>query len=116
MKADTAIHSDIDALTALNRDYIQSVQDGDVRRLDKILSDDFLCSNPDGSLVDKKQFLAQTAPPGRVFGEFTMLEIVLCAPDTTDHPLLCRRSVRRVQLPAAAARLRVPADSSGEAW
>jgi hypothetical protein len=73
MKADTAIHSDIDALTALNRDYIQSVQDGDVRRLDKILSDDFLCSNPDGSLVDKKQFLAQTAPPGRVFGEFTML-------------------------------------------
>jgi hypothetical protein len=53
MMADTAIRSDIDALTALNRDYIQSVQDGDVRRLDKILSDDFLCSNPDGSLVDR---------------------------------------------------------------
>ena len=53
MNTDTATRSDLDALTALNRDYIQSVQDGDVRRLDKILSDDFLCSNPDGSLVDR---------------------------------------------------------------
>ena len=61
--ADTAIHSDIDALTALNRDYIQSVQDGNVRRFQEILAEDFLCSNPDGSLVDKKQFLAQTARP-----------------------------------------------------
>jgi hypothetical protein len=26
-------------------------------------AEDFLCSNPDGSLVDKKQFLAQTARP-----------------------------------------------------
>jgi hypothetical protein len=60
MKADTAIHSDIDALTALNRDYIHSVQHGDVRRLDETLAEDFLCSNPDGSLVDKNQFLAQT--------------------------------------------------------
>jgi ketosteroid isomerase-like protein len=61
--ADTAIHSDIGALTALNRDYIQSVQGGDVRRFDEILAEDFLCSNPDGSLVDKKQFLAQTVRP-----------------------------------------------------
>jgi ketosteroid isomerase-like protein len=68
MKADTAIHSDIDVLTALNRDYIQSVQDGDVRRFDEILADDFLCSNPDGSLVDKKQFLAQTARPVTISG------------------------------------------------
>jgi ketosteroid isomerase-like protein len=68
MKADTAIHSDIDALTALNRDYIQSVQDGDVRRFDEILADDFLCSNSDGSLVDKKQFLAQTARPVTISG------------------------------------------------
>jgi ketosteroid isomerase-like protein len=66
--ADTAIHSDIDTLTALNRDYIQSVQDGDVRRFDEILADDFLCSNPDGSLVDKKQFLAQTARPVTISG------------------------------------------------
>jgi uncharacterized protein DUF4440 len=50
-------------LTALNRDYIHSVQHGDVHRFDEILAEDFLCSNPDGSLVDKNQFLAQTARP-----------------------------------------------------
>ena len=68
MTADTAIHSDFDVLTALNRDYIHSVQHGDVQRFDEILADDFLCSNPDGSLVDKKQFLAQTARPVTITG------------------------------------------------
>jgi ketosteroid isomerase-like protein len=63
MKTDTATQSDLDELTALNRDYIHSVQHGDVRRFDEILAEDFLCSNPDGSLVDKNQFLAQTAQP-----------------------------------------------------
>ena len=63
MKTDTATRSDLEALTALNRDYIHSVQHGDVRRFDEILAEDFLCSNPDGSLVDKNQFLAQTAQP-----------------------------------------------------
>ena len=61
MTADTATRSDLDALIALNRDYIHSVQHGDVRRFEEILAEDFLCSNPDGSLVDKKGFLAQTA-------------------------------------------------------
>ena len=68
MKTDTATRSDLDALTALNRDYIHSVQHGDVQRFDEILADDFLCSNPDGSLVDKKQFLAQTARPVTISG------------------------------------------------
>jgi ketosteroid isomerase-like protein len=63
LKTNAATQTDIDALTALNRDYIQSVQNGDVRRFDEILANDFLCSNPDGSLVDKSQFLAQTARP-----------------------------------------------------
>ena len=63
MKTDTATQSDLDALSARNRDYIHSVQHGDVQRFDEILAEDFLCSNPDGSLVDKKQFLAQTARP-----------------------------------------------------
>jgi ketosteroid isomerase-like protein len=55
--------SDHDTLLGLNRDYIQSVQKGDVTRFDEILADDFLCSNPDGTLVDRKAFLAQTARP-----------------------------------------------------
>ena len=63
MTADTASRSDLDVLTTLNSDYIHSVQHGDVQRFDEILAEDFLCSNPDGSLVDKKQFLAQTARP-----------------------------------------------------
>ena len=63
MKTDTATQSDLEALTALNRDYIRSVQHGDVQRFEEILAEDFLCSNPDGSLVNKKQFLAQTARP-----------------------------------------------------
>ena len=51
------------ALTALNRDYVRSVQHGDVGRFDEILAEDFVCSNPDGSLVDRAGFLAQTARP-----------------------------------------------------
>jgi ketosteroid isomerase-like protein len=68
MNADTATQTDIDALTALNRDYIHSVQHGDVQRFDEILAEDFLCSNPDGSLVDKNQFLAQTGRPVTISG------------------------------------------------
>jgi len=68
MKTETTTRSDLDALTALNRDYINSVQHGDVRRFDEILAEDFLCSNPDGSLVDKKGFLAQTARPVTISG------------------------------------------------
>jgi ketosteroid isomerase-like protein len=68
MNTDTATRSDLDALTALNRDYIHSMQHGDVQRFDEILAEDFLCSNPDGSLVDKKQFLAQTARPVTING------------------------------------------------
>ena len=55
--------TDLDQLLDLNREYIRSVQQSDVRRFDGILAEDFLCSNPDGSLVDKKAFLAQTAKP-----------------------------------------------------
>ncbi len=68
MDADTARRADLDALLALNDDYVRSVQDGDVRRFGEILADDFLCSNPDGSLVDKTGFLAQTARPVTVRG------------------------------------------------
>jgi len=68
MKTDAAARSDVDALTALNRDYIHSVQHGDVQRFEEILAEDFLCSNPDGSLVDKSQFLVQTALPVTISG------------------------------------------------
>ena len=37
----------------LNRDYVASVQNSDVKRFDEILAADFYCSNPDKSLVDR---------------------------------------------------------------
>ena len=59
---------DREVLIELNRDYIRSVQTSDVRRFEEILADDFLCSNPDGSLVDRKDFLKQTAIPVKISG------------------------------------------------
>jgi ketosteroid isomerase-like protein len=61
MPTTTTVKSDLDTLLDLNRDYIRSVQTSDVRRFEEILADDFLCSNPDGSLVDRAAFLRQTA-------------------------------------------------------
>ena len=54
---------DLEQLLALNRDYIDSVQRGDAGRFDEILAYDFVCSNPDGSIVDRNGFLEQTAKP-----------------------------------------------------
>ena len=53
----------VEALTKLNQDYIASVSKSDVRRFDQILSDDFLNTNADGTLVNRAQFLAQIARP-----------------------------------------------------
>jgi ketosteroid isomerase-like protein len=55
--------TDTEILRTLNRDYIDSVQNGDVRRFNETLADDFYCSNPDGTLIDRAAFLAQTAQP-----------------------------------------------------
>ncbi len=68
MAETTASRPDLDALLDLNRDYIEAVQHGDVRRFDEILADDFMCSNPDGSLIDRKAFLEQTAKPVTISG------------------------------------------------
>ena len=64
----TTKQNDYETLTALNRDYIASVQRGDVQRFKAILADDFLCSNPDGWLIDKARFLTQTAQPVAISG------------------------------------------------
>jgi ketosteroid isomerase-like protein len=57
------MRNDLAELTALNRDYVSSVQNCDVKRFDEILAEDFYCSNPDKSLVDRAGFLKQTAVP-----------------------------------------------------
>jgi ketosteroid isomerase-like protein len=58
--------TDIDELTALNRDYVASVQNRDVKRFEEILAPDFYCTNPDKSFVDRAAFLRQTALPVRI--------------------------------------------------
>ncbi|MGY3509962.1 hypothetical protein ACVIQY_002937 [Bradyrhizobium sp. USDA 3051] len=42
--------NDLEQLTALNRDYVASVQNCDVKRFDEILAPEFYCSNPDKTL------------------------------------------------------------------
>ena len=59
---------DLDTLTALNRDFVASVQKRDVKRLEEILADDFMVSTPDGSLLDKAEFLKLTAQPVTISG------------------------------------------------
>ena len=48
MKTHAATQTDIDALTALNGEYIHSVQHGDVRPFDEILAEDFCARTPTG--------------------------------------------------------------------
>jgi ketosteroid isomerase-like protein len=59
---------DLDELTRLNKDYVDSVQNCDVKRFDEILAPDFYCTNPDKSLVDRAAFLKQTAIPVKITG------------------------------------------------
>ena len=66
MPTETTVTSDLATLTELNRDYIRSVQTSDVRRFREILAEDFLCSLPDGSLIDRERFLEQTALPAKI--------------------------------------------------
>src|ERR1700724_3578137 len=109
MKTETATPRDLDELTALNRDYIHSVQHGDVRRFDEILAADFLCSNPDGSLVDKNQFLEQTARPVtisglsvhevrvRILGDIAIIHARTSGGNADLDPLLCEIGVIALQ-------------------
>jgi ketosteroid isomerase-like protein len=60
------MNKDIDELTLLNRDYVASVQNSDVKRFNEILAQDFYCTNPDKSLVDRAAFLKQTAIPVKI--------------------------------------------------
>ena len=55
--------TDLEELGTLNRHYIRSVQESDVGWFERNLSEDFLNSNPDGSLADRAGFLRQIAPP-----------------------------------------------------
>jgi hypothetical protein len=77
--------ADLKELEALNRDYVRSAVGSDVAWFERHLAADFLCSNPDGSLVDRAGFLKQTAVPRgisnielhdvvvRIMGDFALI-------------------------------------------
>ena len=48
---------DLEVLLRLNRGYVHAAQTSDVRWYDEHLADDYMASNPDGSLCDKAGFL-----------------------------------------------------------
>jgi ketosteroid isomerase-like protein len=56
----TETDTQLEALRALNDVYIQSVVRADAVRFDDILAADFLCSQADGTIVDRAEFLRQT--------------------------------------------------------
>jgi len=62
------ISIDVEILDKLNKGYVDSVQKSDVRWFDEHLAEDFLNSNPDGSIVDRAGFLAQIARPVPIKG------------------------------------------------
>ena len=68
MQTNANAQHDLDTLIDLNRDFTSSVQKGDVKRFEEILADDFMISNPDGSLLDKAEFLKLTAQPVTISG------------------------------------------------
>ena len=70
----TNTKSDLEILTQLNADFLASVQNGDVRRFEQILAEDFMASLPDFLLRDKKQFLDMMAAP-RPFAELKADEV-----------------------------------------
>jgi len=63
MTSTPTVAADLEMLTRLNADYIAAVRTSDVKRFEQLLASDFLCTLPDGSLIDRAQFLETTAKP-----------------------------------------------------
>jgi ketosteroid isomerase-like protein len=58
--------ADLDTLRRLNQNFVRSVEESDVGYFEEALAEDFLNSNPDGSLVDRVAFLEQIARPAMI--------------------------------------------------
>ena len=86
--ADTEQHRAV--LTDLNRNYVRSVDEADVAWFDANLADDFMNTNPDGTLIDRKAFLAQIGRGSsvknirehnvviRILGDFAIIHARTC--------------------------------------
>ena len=63
MHTESSTASDRDVLRNLNDEYIQAVRTSDVGWFAARLGADFLCSLPDGALIDRERFLERAARP-----------------------------------------------------
>jgi len=66
MQSRASLKPALDCLLDLDRNYIRAVETSDVSRFAEILADDSLCSQPDGSLLDREAFLSHTAAPVKI--------------------------------------------------
>ena len=68
MATETTVVPEVNALLDLNRDYIEAVKRSDAEWFKRMLADDFRCSLPDGSIIDREQFLDRAARPLDISG------------------------------------------------
>ena len=63
MEREAAAMPDVNTLLNLNREYINAVKRSDAEWFRRMLVDDFRCSLPDGSIIDRESFLDRAARP-----------------------------------------------------
>lgn len=63
MEIETTLVPEVQTLLSLNRDYIEAVRRSNTDWLRGVLVDDFRCSLPDGSIIDRERFLERAAQP-----------------------------------------------------
>jgi ketosteroid isomerase-like protein len=68
MSANPKSIPDLEQLLELNALYIRSVQQSDVAAFRQFLAPEFMCSNSDGSYLDREQFLRASAAPAKISG------------------------------------------------
>jgi len=85
LRQDSAREQDVAILEELNRNYVRSAEQSDVRWYAENLAEDYLCSNVDGSIIDRTAFLTRVARPNpgsnreavdvriRFFGELALI-------------------------------------------
>jgi hypothetical protein len=63
LKTSATNNNDHEVLLELNRNYVRSAQESDVRWYAENLSDDFYITAPDGALLNREEFLKRIANP-----------------------------------------------------
>jgi ketosteroid isomerase-like protein len=58
--------ADRDALLALNAEYIRCVREADAAAFDRFLAPDFVCTQSDGTRMEREAFLRHAAQPPKI--------------------------------------------------